>query len=103
MDKRYNALPAHEQLRIRRELLAHIENHPGMPVTETIRMLRKGLRMTIPEYARLSGVSGRALHDIENGQGNPSLKTLEKLLGPFGLHVGVVRPAIAGSEPPPTA
>lgn len=64
-------------------------------------MLCKGLRMTIPEYARLSGVSERALHDIENGHDNPSLKTLEKLLGPFGLQVGVVRPAVADSEPPP--
>lgn len=98
MDKRYTALPAHEQLRIRRELLAHIEANPGLPVIDTIRMLRKGLRMTVPEYARLSGVSARALHDIESGQGNPSLKTIEKLLTPFGLQVGVIRPRASTTE-----
>lgn len=92
MDKRYTALPAHEQMQIRRELLAHIEANPGLPITETLRLLRKGLRLTVPEYARLSGVSARALHDIESGQGNPSLKTIEKLLSPFGLQIGVIRP-----------
>ncbi|MFM1884971.1 MAG: helix-turn-helix protein [Pseudomonadota bacterium] len=43
------------------------------------------------EYASLCGVSARALAQVESGQGVASLRTLEKLLKPFGYRMGVVR------------
>lgn len=91
MDKRYAAQTPQAQLAQRRQLMEEIIGTPNLSPQETIRWLRQGLHMTLSEYARLSGVSPRAIHDIENGQGNPTLATLEKLLRPFGLEVGVIR------------
>ncbi len=58
---------------------------------DTIRKMRKITGMTQPEFAKLIGIASRVLIDLERGVGNPTLKTLEKLAGPFGLRVGLVR------------
>lgn len=91
MDKRYKPLPAAEQLRQRVALLGSIAMQPGMPLPQTVRALRTGMRLTVPEYARLTGVAVRTIHEIEAGKANPSLATANKLLSPFGLVLGVVQ------------
>jgi DNA-binding XRE family transcriptional regulator len=93
MDKRYTALSPFEQMEQRRQLMEDIMQTPSLSPQATVRRLRQGLRMTLNEYARLSGVSARAIHEIENGLGNPTLATLEKLLKPFGMTVGAVQTA----------
>ncbi|NOU28257.1 MAG: helix-turn-helix transcriptional regulator [Polyangiaceae bacterium] len=62
---------------------------------EAVRMMRKIANKTQAAYAALVGVSPRVLMDFERGAGNPTLETLEKLLRPFGLEVGVRRVATA--------
>ncbi len=59
----------------------------------TIRKMRKVTGLTQPEYARLVGISHRVLIDLERGVGNPTLKTLEKIASPFGLHIGLTKKA----------
>ena len=59
----------------------------------TIRKMRKVTGLTQPEYARLVGISPRVLIDLERGVGNPTLKTLEKIASPFGLHIGLSKKA----------
>jgi transcriptional regulator with XRE-family HTH domain len=58
----------------------------------TVRM-RKILGMSQKEYARkVAGISSRILAEFENGSGNPTLATLEKIALPFGLKVTFLPP-----------
>ncbi len=60
-------------------------------LVEAVKMMRKIAGKTQAEYATLVGVSPRVLIDFERGVGNPTVKTLEKLLGPFRLELTVRR------------
>jgi len=90
MDKRFAHPDPHEQLERRRQLLKSLQDNPGQPVAQVIALLRKELRMTLAEFSVLTSVSPRIIHAIEHGKGNPTLGTVEKLLAPFGLSLGVV-------------
>lgn len=90
MDKRYTPLSPVEQLQQRVALLERIKQQPDMPLEQVVRQLRTGLYLTVEEYARLTGVAVRTIQGIEAGTANPSMKTVSKLLQPFGLKLGVV-------------
>lgn len=90
MDKRYKPLSVAEQVQQRVALLATINEQRGMTLAQAVRLLRTGMRLTVPEYARLTGVAARTIHAIEAGNANPALATADKLLAPFGLRLGVV-------------
>jgi transcriptional regulator with XRE-family HTH domain len=60
-------------------------------LVEAVRMMRKIAGKTQAEYATLVGVSPRVLIDFERGVGNPTVKTLEKILAPFNLEITVRR------------
>ncbi|MFK0312286.1 helix-turn-helix transcriptional regulator [Pseudomonas sp. NPDC090233] len=54
------------------------------------------LRVTIAnlqqaQFAKMCKVSLRTLIQIEQGEGNPTLKSLNAVFRPFGLQMGVVR------------
>lgn len=91
MDKRYQQLSADEQMTRRQAVYQSISDQPGQPLAQIVALLRKELRLTLEEMSKLTGVSVRVIHAIENDQGNPTLATAEKLLRPFGLHLGVFR------------
>lgn len=90
MDKRFKPLTPQEQLRLRIQLIEDISNHAGRPIPTVVRQVRKTLRLTIADYARLCGVSTKGLQDIERGMSSPSLSTVEKLLKPMGLTLTVI-------------
>jgi DNA-binding XRE family transcriptional regulator len=54
---------------------------------DTVRAMRKVLKMTQPEFAKFVGIAPRIIIDLERGVGNPTLKTLEKIGHPFRLHI----------------
>ncbi len=91
MDKRHTELSPQEQMARRESLYQFITEHPGLPLAEVITRTRKELLLTLEEMSRLTGVSVRVIHSIENQQANPTLATAEKLLKPFGLRMGVFR------------
>lgn len=91
MDKRYKPTSSDEQLQQRLELIAALEAEPGMPIADAVRLVRKRLRLTQAEFARITRVAPRTLMDVEANRGNPSLETANKLLSPMGLRLGVVR------------
>lgn len=80
-----------------------------------IRDMRLVLKQSQAEYARTCGVAVRVLAEIESGKGNPGIRTVERLLAPYGFQLGVVRPApekadamrhpeaSAGTHAPPSA
>lgn len=89
MDKRFNPMTPSEQMAARRHVMEAIQARPGMPLPEALTLIRKSLRITNPELARISGVSKRFIIDTLSGKGNPSVKTATELLRPFGLSIGV--------------
>ncbi len=60
---------------------------------EATRRMRKILGMSQKDYARkVAAISPRILSQFENGSGNPTLATLEKIAFPFGLKVTFLPP-----------
>ena len=65
----------------------------NIDIREATRQMRKILGMTQKEYAqKIAAVSPRILSELENGSGNPTLATLEKIASPFGLKVTFLPP-----------
>lgn len=59
---------------------------------EAVRRLRvdvTGLHQN--QFARMCKISVRTLVHIEHGEGNQTLKSMNSVLRPFGLQMGVVR------------
>jgi transcriptional regulator with XRE-family HTH domain len=78
--------------KMKEELYIAIANG-DMDIREATRQMRKILGMTQKDYARkIAGVSPRILSEFENGLGNPTLATLEKIASPFGLKVSFLPP-----------
>ena len=62
-------------------------------IREATRRMRKILGMNQKEYAqKVANISPRILSEFENGSGNPTLATLEKIASPFGLKVTFLPP-----------
>ena len=82
----------HKQRRaaLRNELYARVDAG-DLTLVEAVKRMRKIAGRSQAEYARLVGVSPRVLIEFERGVGNPTVKTLQKLLAPFGLELTVRR------------
>ena len=62
-------------------------------IREATRQMRIILGMTQKEYAKkVAHISPRILSEFENGVGNPTLATLQKIASPFGLRVTFMPP-----------
>ncbi len=76
-----------------KEDLYHALARGGIDIREATRQMRKILGMTQKDYAKkIASVSPRILSEFENGSGNPTLATLEKIASPFGLKVTFLQP-----------
>ena len=64
----------------------------NVPIANALPLLRKSVGKNQVDYAGLTGVSLRVLRAIEQGKGNPTVETMEKLLQPFNLQL-VVKPS----------
>jgi transcriptional regulator with XRE-family HTH domain len=62
-----------------------------LELADAVRMMRRSAGKTQAEYAKLVGVSPRVLIDFERGAGNPTVRTLRRMLEPFGLELTVRR------------
>ena len=91
MDKRYLALSLPEQLDLRRQAIEDVLAHPEWPLREAIRHLKRTMRLTSAEIAKLAGVSTRTVLDIEQGRSEGTVQTMNRILGILGLRLGVVR------------
>lgn len=60
-----------------------------MDIGHEIRVRRQELRLTQQTLADMSGVSVRMIKAIEGDYANPSLKTVNKLLGSLGLRLEI--------------
>lgn len=83
---------------LRAELYARVDTG-DLELREAVRMMRKIAGRSQADYARMVGVSPRVLIEFERGIGNPTLKTLEKILAPFALELTVRRRRERGTNP----
>lgn len=58
-----------------------------MVLREVIRERRTVLSISQLDLAEMAGISIATVKDIERGAGNPSLKTIEKILEVLGLEM----------------
>jgi transcriptional regulator with XRE-family HTH domain len=56
-------------------------------IGELIRNRRSFLRLRQEDLAEISGVTIKTIHLVEQGKGNPSFETLEKLASILGLEI----------------
>ncbi|MGH8227000.1 MAG: helix-turn-helix domain-containing protein [Steroidobacteraceae bacterium] len=75
-----------------REKLAQMVPQQLADIPQILRTMRLITRKSQVEYAKLCGLNPRVLADIERGKGNPSFRSLGKLLKPFGLAIGITNP-----------
>ncbi|HSB97084.1 MAG TPA: helix-turn-helix domain-containing protein [Spongiibacteraceae bacterium] len=62
-----------------------------LSIGESIRALRKQTGLTQAEFGKRFDVFERVQLNIENDNANPTVETLNKILQPFGLCVGIVK------------
>jgi DNA-binding XRE family transcriptional regulator len=97
MDKRYNTLTLAEQLQLRKQAVDDVLAHPEWSLPQAIRHLKKTMRLTTAEMAKLAGVGYRTMQDIEQERSEGSVQTMNRIFGMLGLKLGVVRMAAPGT------
>lgn len=90
MDKRYNTLSLPEQLMLRKQAIDDVLAHPEWTLQQSVRHLKRTLRLTSAELAKMAGINPKTLLDIEQGRSLGTVQTLNKVLGVLGLKLGVV-------------
>ena len=56
MDKRYTALHLQQQWELRRQAVQDVLSHPEWTLGEAVTHLKKSMRLTSAEFAKLAGV-----------------------------------------------
>lgn len=91
MDKRFNPIPVAEQLTLRQQAIDDVLSHPEWSLPQAVRHLKKTMRLTTTEMAKLSGVAYRTLQDIEQERSDGSVQTMNRIFGMLGLKLSVGR------------
>ena len=91
MDKRYAALSMGELLMLRKQAIDDVLEHPEWTLQQSVRHLKRSMRLTSAELAKMAGINARTLLDIEQGRSTGTVQTLNAILGVLGLKLGVVK------------
>jgi predicted transcriptional regulator len=89
MDKRYKPLALSQQMDLRQQVMNDLLAHPEWSLQEAVCRLKKGLRLTTADLAKLSGVSFRAVQNIERGVSLGTVQTMNRIFGVLGLRLAV--------------
>lgn len=89
MDKRYNLLSMAEQLQLRKQAVDDVLAHPEWSLPQAVRHLKKTMRLTTAEMAKLSGIAYRTMQDIEQERSDGSVQTMSRIFGMLGLKLSV--------------
>ena len=90
MDKRYNAVSIQEQIQMREKAYADVLANPQWPLRESVLHIKKVMRLTTTDIAKLSKLGYRTVQDIESGASLGTVKTMNQIFGIIGLRLGVV-------------
>ena len=91
MDKRFTTLSIPDQLALRKKAVEEVLAHPQWSLAQSVRHLKKTMRLTTAEMAQLSGVSYRTMQDIEQERSEGTVQTMNRIFGMLGLKLGVTR------------
>lgn len=91
MDKRYETLTLPQQLELRKKAISDVLANPQWSLPQAVRHLKRTMRLTTAELAKLAGISFRTLQDIEREKSDGTVQTLNRVLGVLGLKLGVAR------------
>lgn len=58
-----------------------------MDLSQTMKLRRKALGISQQDLAEIAEVSLATVKDIERGRGNPSLRTVQKILDVLGMEI----------------
>lgn len=89
MDKRRKHIDRQAEHALRQQFYERIQRD-DISVAEAVKSMRRISLLTQAEFAKHRGVSLRVLKEIEAGTANPTLETLNRIGGIFGLRVGFV-------------
>lgn len=89
MDKRRKHIDSDAERAMRERFYEDIKSG-ALSVPAAIKAMRRISRLTQPEFAKHRGISLGALKQLEAGEGNPKVETLEKIAKVFGLEIGFV-------------
>lgn len=90
MDKRYNVVTIQEQIQMREKAYADVLANPQWSLRESILHIKKVMRLTTAEIAKLARLGYRTVQDIESGTSLGTVKTMNQIFGIIGLRLGVV-------------
>lgn len=91
MDKRYIPLTPEQAEALRARAVSDVVANPQWPLPETVRHLKKTMRLTTAELANMAGVGYRSLQDILHERGEGRLETMRLVLAAVGLKLVVQR------------
>ena len=90
MDKRIKKINLEYESVARKQFFELVERGE-LSFSEGVKSIRKLSKLTQPEFAKHRGISLGSLRQIESGEGNPQVDTLNKVGAIFGLQVGFVK------------
>lgn len=90
MDKRYKPITLSQQMQLRQQAIDDLLAHQEWTLRDSVSHLKKTLRLTTADLAKLAGVSYRTVQDIELGRSPGTVQTMNRILGVLGLRLGVV-------------
>lgn len=90
MDRRYNPVSIQEQIQMREKAYADVLANPQWSLRESILHIKKVMRLTTSDIAKLSRLGYRTVQDIESGASLGTVKTMNQIFGMIGLRLGVV-------------
>lgn len=65
--------------------------HPEWSLVQAVRHLKKTMRLTTAEMAKLAGVEYQTMQDIEQERSDGNVQTMNRIFGILGLKLGVTR------------
>lgn len=89
MDKRRKHIDQDAERAIRELFFENIAAGK-LSLADAVKTMRRISRLTQVEFAKHRKISLCALKQIEAGQGNPQIETLEKIGSIFGVEIGFV-------------
>ena len=88
--------PTKEEIRARRSEIAELARAGRLELPGAVVAMRHALGMSQEQFADLFRLTRRQLAEIERGESNPTVATLERIGKAFGFRVGFV--PSSGSE-----
>ncbi|MGV1755280.1 helix-turn-helix transcriptional regulator [Agrobacterium sp. CG674] len=82
--------PTKDEILENRRTLAERARNGDLRLPGAVAQIRKGFGMTQEEFAKTLSLTRRQVAEIESGNANPTLETLEKIGRLFGFGVGFV-------------